>query len=71
MRGKKRIAEWIRIGIFAAFGISLALLGVYQGSKWLADRGGGTAGKLAELESQPAGREWDTKGREYGVLCVP
>ena len=49
MRGKKRIAEWIRIGIFAAFGISLALLGVYQGSKWLADRGGGTAGKLAEF----------------------
>ena len=49
MRGKKRIAEWIRIGIFAAFCISLALLGVYQGSKWLADRGEGTAGKLAEF----------------------
>lgn len=49
MRGKKRIAEWIRTGMFAVLCISLALLGLYQGRKWLADRGGGTAGKLAEF----------------------
>ena len=63
MRGKKSIAEWIRIGMLAALCIFLALLGLYQCRNWLeesrvkwenegvslSEKGSSLAGRFVEL----------------------